>query len=353
MVELSLSQLPQPLTALVGREHELASVIGLLQRSEVRLLSLLGSPGIGKTRLAIAVAQRLESTFVDGIAFVDLAPLTDARMVVPTIVRTLGLQAGSSQDLVAALSHFLANKRLLLVLDNFEQVIPAAAAVAELLHTTPLVKVLVTSRERLNLLGEYTVTVPALALPPILIQPESSPRLGTTLPLDHLRDFAAVQLFHERAVAVRQDFTLTSANTLLVAGICCRLDGVPLAIELAAARIHHLTPQEIYTRLVHTLPFLTGGARDLPVRQQTLRAAIAWSHALLTDDERCLFARLAVFRGGCTLAAAEAVCKQDLALAALDGLASLVDKSLVQWQEATTGEARFRLLELLREFAQE
>jgi DNA polymerase III delta prime subunit len=220
--------LPLPLTPLVGREHELASVSRLLRRSDVRLLSLIGPPGIGKTRLAIAVANTLLPEFAYGVYFIDLTPITDASMVLPTVARTLGLRPASDQPLVPELVQFLASKRILLVLDNFEHVIQAALAITELLQATPQVKLLVTSRERLNASGEHSLPVPSLALPPVLTD-RGAPQLGTTLPLERLHEYAAVRLFLQRASAVRPDFTLTAANTLLVAGICCRLDGLPLA----------------------------------------------------------------------------------------------------------------------------
>lgn len=344
--------LPFPLTSFVGREHELAGVSQLLRGSDMRMLSLVGSPGIGKTRLAIAVAHILLPEFVHGVSFIDLAPLPDASMVLPTIARTLGLQTGIDQPPVTELAQFLASKRILLVLDNFEHVIQAAPAITELMHATPQVKLLVTSRERLNASGEHSIPVPSLALPPVLTD-RGAPRLGTTLPLERLREYAAVQLFLERARAVRPDFTLTTANTLLVAGICCRLDGLPLAIELAAARIRSLTPQDIYNRLDQPLPILTGGARDMPPRQRTLRAAITWSYNQLDDGERRLFTQLAVFRGGCSLATAETVCGVDAPIDVLNGMASLIDKSLIQQQETSAGESQFTMLEMIHEYAQE
>lgn len=344
--------LPLPLTSLVGREHELASVSRLLRRSDVRLLSLIGPPGIGKTRLAIAAATTLLPAFAHGVYFIALAPVADPGMVLPAIARTLGLRPMNGQPLVRELAQLLASRRILLVLDNFEHVIQAALAITELLQAAPQLKLLATSRERLNASGEFSLPVPALALPPVLTD-RGAPQLGTTLPLERLHEYAAVQLFLQRASAVRPDFTLTAANTLLVAGICCRLDGLPLAIELAAARIRHLTPQDIYERLDQPLAILIGGARDLPAHQRTLRSAIAWSYNLLEADERLLFARLAVFRGGCSLAAIAATCGGDLSSAALELLSALVDKSLVECRQTATGEARFAMLEMIREFAYE
>lgn len=344
--------LPLPLTSLVGREHELASVSHLLRRSDVRLLSLIGPPGIGKTRLAIAAANALLPEFAHGVYFIDLAPITDATMVLPTIAHTIGLRPVNDQQFVPELMQFLASKRILLVLDNFEHVIQAAPAITDLLQAIPQVKLLVTSRERLNVSGEHSLPVPPLALPPVLTD-RGAPQLGTTLPIERLREYAAVRLFLQRASAGQPDFTLTAANTLLVAGICCRLDGLPLAIELAAARIHHLPPQQIYDRLDQPLSILTGGARDLPLHQRTLRSAIAWSYNLLEYDQRRLFARLAVFRGGCSLAAIEATCGSDLPNAVLETLSGLVDKSLLECKQTAAGEARFAMLEMIREFAYE
>ena len=242
---------------------------------------------------------------------------------------------------------------MLLLLDNFEQVVAAAPVVAELLVGCPKLKVLVTSREVLRLSGEHEFPVPPLALPDLQRLPALEP----------LSQYAAVALFIQRALAVKPDFTVTNANAPAVAEICVRLDGLPLAIELAAARIRLLTPQAMLARLESRLQLLTGGARDVPTRQQTLRGTIAWSYDLLDEGERALFRRLAVFAGGCTLEAAEAVCQsardpltgagQALAVEVLDGLESLVGKSLMRPQEAPGGESRFTMLETIREYALE
>ena len=222
----------------------------------------------------------------------------------------------------------------------------------DLLQGTLHLKVLVTSRELLRVSGEHNFPVPPLPLPPVLTA-QGAPRTLASLPPERLSDYEAVQLFVQRAVALQPDFTLTPDNALIVAGICCRLDGLPLAIELAAARVRHLPPQEIYDRLENRLHVLTQGARDLPLRQRTLRAAIEWSYNLLDSSERLLLVRLAGFRGGCSLAAVEAVCGEDLSTEVFDGLASLVDKSLVQRKETSEGEARFVLLEMIHEYARE
>jgi predicted ATPase/DNA-binding CsgD family transcriptional regulator len=344
--------LPLPLTSLVGREHALASVAQLLLRRDVRLVSLIGPPGIGKTRLAIAVAHAVMPAFAHGVYFVDLAPLPDAAMVLPALAHTLGLRPVRDQPLGPELAQFLAGKDVLLVLDNFEHVTHAAPAIAELLQATPQVKLLVTSREVLHLSAEYSFPVPPLSLPPVLVD-HGAPRTMAVLPPERIRTYDAVQLFLQRAVAMQPDFDLRAENALLVAGICCRLDGLPLAIELAAARVRHISLRTIYDRLEKRLPILTGGAQDLPLRQRTLRTAIQWSYDLLERSERLLFARLAVFRGGCVLEAVEAVCGKDLALDVFERLASLVDKSLVQQKEISAGTARFFLLDMIHEFAQE
>lgn len=349
---LPAHNLPLPLTSLVGREHELAGVARLLRRSDVRLLSLIGPPGIGKTRLAIAAAHSLRAEFARGVYVVDLAPLADPSAVLPTIARTLGLRPAHGQPPMPELARLLAGGPVLLVLDNFEHVAQAAPAIAELLRAAAPLKLLVTSREVLHLSADHTFPVPPLSLPPVLAD-HGAPRTLAALPLEQISAYHAVQLFVQRAAALQPAFALTPENALTVAGICCRLDGLPLAIELAAARVRHISLQTIYDRLEQRLPILTGGAHDLPLRQRTLRTAIQWSYDLLDRGERRLLGRLAVFRGGCSLEAAEAVCERDLAIAALDGLTSLADKSLVQHKEAPGGEARFVLLEMIREFAHE
>lgn len=351
-MDLPAHNLPLPLTPLVGREHELAGVTRLLRRSDVRLLSLIGPPGIGKTRLAIAAASSLRPEFAHGVYFVDLAPLSDASMVLPALARTLGLRPLNGQPLMPELVQFLADRRVLLVLDNFEHVIRAALSITELLRATTQVKLLVTSREVLHISADHNFPVPPLSLPPVLAD-QGPPRSLALLPPAQISTYDAVQLFVQRAAALQPDFALGPENALIVAGICCRLDGLPLAIELAAARVRHIPLQKIYERLEQRLPILTGGAHDLPLRQRTLRTAIRWSYDLLDSSERLLLLRLAVFRGGCSLEAVEAVCERDLAIGAFDGLASLVDKSLVQQKELSGGEARFFLLEMIREFAYE
>ncbi len=344
--------LPITPTPLVGREHEVATASHLLQREDVRFLTFTGPPGIGKTRLAIEAANTLLAEFAHGVYFIDLAPIADASLVLPTVAHIVGLRQFTDNSLIQGLKDFLSSKRMLLVLDNFEQVIQAAPALTELLQAALHLKVLVTSRELLRVSGEHNFPVPPLPLPPVLVD-RGAPRTLASLSPERLSQYEAVQLFVQCAVALQPGFALTLDNALIVAGICCRLDGLPLAIELAAARLRHLPPQDIYERLENRLHVLTDGARDLPLRQRTLRTAIEWSYNLLDGAERPLFARLAVFRGGCSLEAVEAVCGGDLSIEVFDGLASLVDKSLVQHKETSEGEARFVLLEMIHEYAHE
>jgi len=346
------TNLRQPLTPLVGREQATDAASRQLRRDHVRLLTLTGPPGIGKTRLAIEIASALAAEFVDGTYFIDLSSVSDAHLVVPTVAYALGIRQSSNRSHSVELQTVLVRRRVLLVLDNMEHVVQAAPELSELLQGTTHVKLLVTSREVLRVAAEHAFPVPPLPVPPVLVDQDTPRSLGSRAP-ERLSEYAAVQLFVQRAAAQQPDFALTQENALLVAGICCRLDGLPLAIELAAARVRHLSLQDIYAKLAQRLHVLTGGARDLPPRQRTLRAAIAWSYNLLDDDERCLFAQLAVFRGGCSLAAAEAVCGAGSAINVLNGLASLLDKSLLQQREAASGEARFVMLELIHEYARE
>jgi predicted ATPase/class 3 adenylate cyclase len=305
---------PQP-SALFGRATETEQLAALLRRADVRLVTLTGSGGTGKTSLALQVGAALLDDFEDGVWFVSLGAITDPSLVIPAIAAALSLHEAAGQSLGA----FLASKKLLIVVDNFEQVMPAAPALGELVGNTAAVKLLVTSREGLHIRGERTFLVPPLA------------------------SADCVALFVNRAEAVNSAFRLTDANTRAIAELCARLDGLPLAIELAAARVNLLDPQQMISRLGDRLRLLTGGARDLPERHQTLRATLEWSHGLLKPDEQELFARLALFAGGFTLDAAEAICSADL-----DGVGSLVDKSLVRG-----GSGRFRMLETVRDYALE
>jgi predicted ATPase/DNA-binding SARP family transcriptional activator len=331
--------LPAPATVLLGRERELTAIRDLLCGDVVRLLTLTGTGGTGKTRLALQAAAALGERFRDGAFFVSLAPLRDPKLVASRIAQTLGVREERGQSLRDRLKQHLREKQMLLLLDNFEQLVPAAPLVAELLAAVPGLKVMVTSRAALRLRGERLFPVSPLALP-------DRSRLP---PLADLSLYAAVQLFIERALDVNPGFVVTNENAPAVAEICHRLDGLPLAIELAAARTRLLSPQALLSRLESRLKLLVGGPRDLPERQQTLRETIAWSYDLLNEPERRLFRRLAVFAGGCTLEAAEAICGAE----GLEGLASLVDQSLLQQQERAGGEPCFTMMETVREFARE
>jgi predicted ATPase len=339
------NNLPLQPTPLIGREKEVSEVCNLVRSEETRLLTLTGPGGIGKTRLALQAAADLLEDFSDGTFFVPLATLTQAELLVPAIAETLGVRETGEQPLDESLKDYLSQRRLLLVLDNFEQVLGAAPAVTELLAGAPGLKVLVTSRAPLGLYGEHEFPVPPLALPDLKRPP----------PLESLTQYEAVRLFLERAQAVKPDFSITNESAPAVAEICVRLDGLPLAIELAAARIKMLPPKAMLQRLSSRLKLLTGGARDLPERQRTLRGTIEWSHALLDDGEQLLFGRLAVFSGGRTLEAIEAICdaEGDLPMDAFEGVSSLVDKSLLRQEEGPNGEPRFVMLETVHEFARE
>ncbi|MFL5697860.1 MAG: tetratricopeptide repeat protein [Ktedonobacteraceae bacterium] len=341
----SNNNLPVQLTSLIGREQQVAAACALLSRPEVRLLTLLGPGGVGKTRLGVQIATELVDAFVDGICFVPLAPISDPDLVVPTIARTFGLGETGDRSLLELLKAYLREQQLLLLLDNFEQVVTAAAVITELLVTCPDLKVLVTSRTSLRVRGEREFPVPPLALP----DPKHLPAI------ESLSQYASVALFVERALALKPDFQLTGTNAHAIAEICARLDGLPLAIELAATRIKLLPPQALLARLGSRLQVLTEGARDVPERQQTLRNAIKWSYDLLSTNEQRLFRRLSVFVGGCTLAAVEEVCKAlgDVATNVLEGVASLIDKNLLQQVEDVNGEPRLLMLETIREYGLE
>lgn len=335
--------LPQQLTSLVGREQETAEARALLLRPEVRLVSMVGTAGIGKTRLAIQVATGLLHDFADGIYFVPLAPIHHPNLVLPTIAQVLRLKERGNTTLADRLKAYLQHKCLLLVLDNFEQIVAAAPLLLDLLMNCPQLKLLVTSREVLHLRAEQQFIVPPLAFP-------DSKHLPSP---DALSLYAAVELFIQRAQAVKPDLSITEATIQVIAKICTRLDGLPLAIELAAARIKLLSPEVLLSRLEHRLEILTCGGFDIPARQRTLRDTIAWSYDLLTIEEQRLFRRLSIFVGGCTLEAVETVCNvpQDLAVSVLDLLASLLDKSLIQQSTREGYEPRFHLLETIREYA--
>jgi predicted ATPase/class 3 adenylate cyclase len=357
--------LPVQPTPLLGRAREVEELTAMLRRDDVRLVTLTGTGGTGKTRLGQQVAAELAEAFPDGIWVVRFARLVDPALVLPTIAQTLGLQDLGSRPLEETLRTYLREKHLLLLLDNFEQLTPAVPQIATLLEESPRLKVLVTSRVPLHLRGEKEYPVAPLALPPAAMSstPAPQPTSPSTTPLSwrgeigRLTQYAAVALFIQRALDARPNFQVTNANASAVAEICARLDGLPLAIELAAARIKLLPPQQLLQRLERRLPLLTGGAQDLLERQQTMRATLAWSEDLLTPSERVLFRRLAVFVGGCTLEAAEAVCAapkgtEPLRIDVLDGLGRLVDQSLVQQREEGS-EAHFGQLQVVREYALE
>ncbi len=341
----SRNNLPAWPAAFIGREKEVEAVRNILRQEDTRLVTLTGPGGVGKSRLGLQAAADLLGDFEEGVFFVSLAPIRDPVLVTSAIAETLGVRESSGQPLLQRLKDYLRSKHMLLLLDGFEQVTSAAPLVAEILGACPKLTLVVTSRAPLHLRGEREFPVLPLRLPDAK-QPVSIAELSRS---------EAVRLFVQRALDVKPDFALTDENAQAVADICQRLDGLPLAIELAAARIKVLSPQALLARLDSRLKLLTGGARDLPARQQTLRNTIEWSYDLLGEGEKVFFRRLAVFAGGRTLEAAEAVCHAtgDLDMDIVEGMASLLDESLLRQGEGVAGEPRFWMLETIREYALE
>ncbi len=337
------NNLPRQPTPFLGREQLVVDLTALLRREDVQLLTLTGPGGTGKTRLALQVAAEVLDAFPDGVFFVDLAALTDSALIASAIAGAVGVRSDGAGATPEALAAFLRDKQVLLLLDNFEHLVAGAPVVGELLRLCPELTVLATSRAPLHLRAERELPVPPLSLP--------DPARHE--PLERLIEYEAVRLFIDRAIAAKPDFTVDNQNAPAVAEICARLDGLPLAIELAAARVRLLPPQALLQRLEQRLPLLTSGARDAPQRQRTLRDAIAWSHDLLSSDEQTLFRRLGVFAGGCTLEAAEVVVNPDGELDVFTGLASLIDEALLRQGAGSGDEPRFRMLETIREFALE
>ncbi|HWT79799.1 MAG TPA: NB-ARC domain-containing protein, partial [Candidatus Methylomirabilis sp.] len=341
----ALNNLPSQPNELIGREEEVECVRRLLQREPVRAVTLTGPGGTGKTRLALQVAASFLDEFDDGVYLVALAPISDPNLLASSIAVALGIRENPANPVLESVKDVLRHKRMLLVLDNFEQIVAAATVVADLLAACPGLKMLVTSRVILHLSGEHEYQVPPLRLP------EAGQFTGT----EGLERYSAIALFLQRARAVNAGFTLTDENGAAVTKICTQLDGLPLAIELAAARVKLLSPQAMLDRLGRRLDFLKGGSRDLPARHQTLRQAIAWSHDLLTDEEKAFFGWVAVFTGGCDLEAIEQVCAgvRGPGTDSLDAVAALVDKSLLRQEAGGGDEPRFMMLETIREYGLE
>ncbi|HEV2656856.1 MAG TPA: AAA family ATPase, partial [Ktedonobacteraceae bacterium] len=342
-VNVHFFQFPAQLTTLVGREQDIAQICALLRRSEVRLLTLQGPGGVGKTRLALAAAKELSDEYADGVVFVTLAPIRDPNLVISAIAHALKLQQEALEDV----QHFLRDRHLLLVLDNFEQVANAAPQIVDMLLACPHIRILITSRTALRIQGEHEFPVLPLSVPDL--------RTLSQVPADDILDhYAAIALFKQRAQALLPQFQLTTENVRIIAEICIRLDGLPLAIELAAARMKLLPPRALLVRLSQRLSVLTDGARTLPERQRTLRNTLQWSYDLLNADEQQLFRHLAVFVDGCTLEAIEGVCGvggKDQTSDVISRVSSLLDHSLVYRAKREGEEPRLAMLETVREYA--
>ena len=336
-----LNNLPNQPTPFVGREREISSVMGLLRNSQVRLVTLSGAGGTGKTRLSLQAGAELVDEFEHGVWFVELATLKDPKLLLPAIAATLKVNESSGTSVVQALNEFLLERHLLLILDNFEQIIASAPLLGSLLSSAPKIKILVSSREVLRLRGEHDFPVPPMSLPEL--------RRKQTAAV--LAQYEAVALFAQNAQAANPTFALTEDNAEIIAQICSKLDGLPLAIELAAARSRLLKPAVMLEKLRNRLDTLTGGARDLPGRQQTIRGTIDWSYELLDNTEKVFFSRLGVFVGGWTLESAEAVCGKGLHGDVLSLLESLLNKSLIRQVNGKSGEDRFTMLETIHDYA--
>ncbi|HEX2915505.1 MAG TPA: tetratricopeptide repeat protein [Chloroflexia bacterium] len=338
------NNLPLQANSIVGRERDIETAVTLLRKKGIRLITFTGPGGTGKTRLSLQVAAEVCPFFQDGVFLVELANLTQTTQVALAITRVLDIPESSGRELIENLKQYLRERELLLVLDNFEQVMVATSLVSELLAVAPRLKILVSSRTILKIYGEQEFPVSTLALPDIQNLPV----------LSQLANYSAIRLFTERAKVANSSFRITESNAYVVAQICERLDGLPLAIELAAARMHMYQPESVLASLDHRLRLVMGGIESLPNRHQTLRAAIEWSYNLLEESEKILFARLGIFAGGCNSEVAEAICNadEDSDLDVLDGLTSLLDKSMLRLATINgENEPRFRMLETIREYA--